>query len=297
MKLAPLQEQTLYSALTFRHLLDSLARPGKINQLDYPDFLGGMGDRKGRDDCEGTSNRKGRDRVNPSSTPRQFGSSLDGDEFNLSLQAPVVNLYALGAMLTLLDREVTFVVAADGRWLSEKAPLAQWLALRSGAAVAAPASAQFAFFCQGRSNGLVTELNKGTLLEPEASTTAFYCVERLAERADELAENQHGVTLELSGPGIETTQKISIIGMDRDEIKLINTARGGYPLGIDMYLIDDLGRCIGLPRTTRIQLLNTVGTGLAPVLDTVGTGSAQGTIPMVPVQSEGKEKHNGIRRS
>lgn len=221
MKLAPLQEQTLYSALTFRHLLDSLARPGKINQLEYPDFL--------------------------------------GDAPSYSVQSPVVNLYALGAMLTLLDREATFAVAADGQWLSDTAPLTQWLTQRSGSSAAGPASAQFTLFCHGRSNGLVTQLNRGTLLEPESSTTAFYCVEQLAEMADEFAENQHGVMLKLSGPGIEATHKISVVGLDRDEIKLINTARRGYPLGIDIYLIDDQGHCIGLPRTTHIQVLNTVG--------------------------------------
>ena len=217
----PLQEQTLYSAITFRRLLDSLARPGKINQLEYPHFVG---------------------------APPCY--HLQARETAMS-----INLYALGAKLTLLDREVTFVVAADGQWPADVAPLIQWLALRSGSAVAAPASAQFAFFCQGRSDGLVTELNRGTLLEPEASATAFYCVEWLGERTDKDEESLNGVTLELTGPGIEFTHKVSVLGLHRDEIKLINSMRGDYPLGIDMYLIDDLGHCIGLPRTTRIQLL------------------------------------------
>ncbi|TMC24386.1 MAG: hypothetical protein E6J34_00570, partial [Chloroflexi bacterium] len=35
-----LQEETLYSAMTFRRLLNSLACPGKINQLAYPHFMG-----------------------------------------------------------------------------------------------------------------------------------------------------------------------------------------------------------------------------------------------------------------
>ena len=240
MKPVPLQEQTLYSALTFRHLLDSLARPGKINQLEYPDFLG--------------------------DAPLQMS----------------VNLYALGAMLTLLDREVTFAVAADGQWLSDTAPLVQWLTLRSGSAVTAPASARFAFFCQGRSNGLVTQLHRGTLLEPESSATAFYCVEHLTDSADTLAENPQAVTLELSGPGIAATHKISVIGLDRDEIKLLNTTRGPYPLGIDIYFIDNLGHCIGLPRTTHIQQLEPFVTGLAPQ-QSVGTGLA-------PVRAEGKER-------
>src|SRR5437763_16060950 len=34
------QERTLYNAVTFRRRLDSMARPGKINQLEYPHFVG-----------------------------------------------------------------------------------------------------------------------------------------------------------------------------------------------------------------------------------------------------------------
>ena len=217
----PLQEQTLYSAITFRHLLDSLARPGKINQLEYPHFVG---------------------------EPPYYHLT------SKAIDVPV-NRYALGAMLTLLDREVTFVVATDGEWLAYTDSIVQWLALRSGATITNPASAMFALFCQDGSNGLVTQLNRGTLLEPESSTTAFYCVERLAEGADGHKENADWLTLELMGPGIESMRKVSVMGLDRSEIKLMNIARRDYPLGIDVYLIDGLGRCIGLSRTTRIQMI------------------------------------------
>jgi phosphonate C-P lyase system protein PhnH len=113
----------------------------------------------------------------------------------------------------------------------------------------------FAFFCQGKSGGLITQLSKGTLLEPESGTTVFYCVGRLIEGNDWLEENLDWVTLELTGPGIEYMHKVSVIGLARSEITLINLTRQGYPLGIDVYLIDYLGRCVALPRTTRIRMV------------------------------------------
>ena len=113
----------------------------------------------------------------------------------------------------------------------------------------------FAFFCQGKSGGLITQLSKGTLLEPESSTTVFYCVGRLVEGNDWREENLDWVTLELAGPGIKHMHKVSVIGLDRSEIMLINLTRQGYPLGIDVYLIDDRGRCVALPRTTSISMI------------------------------------------
>lgn len=227
-------EQTLYNAVTFRHLLDSMARPGKINQLEYPDFL---------------------------------------EDVPLERNA---NFYALGAMLTLLDREVTFAVAADGQWLSHTSPIVQWLLLRSGSTIAPPKSAMFAFFCQGWSAGLITQLSRGTQLGPESSATAFYCIEQLTDTrlsddgqisqqesssgiraADKLAENLDWVTLELTGPGIESMRSVSVRGLARSEIDQLNLTRQGYPLGIDVYLIDGEGHCIGLPRTTRISVMAT----------------------------------------
>jgi alpha-D-ribose 1-methylphosphonate 5-triphosphate synthase subunit PhnH len=214
-----LQEQTLYSAITFRRLLKSLARPGEINQLVYPQFLG-----------------------EPPCSPVRGATPV------------AVNLYALGALLTLLDREVTFAVATESQWLTHADSLVQWLILRSGSTVAAAESAMFAFFCQGSSGGLITHLNRGTLLEPEASATAFYCVDRLTAWATEHEASAGGITLELTGPGIECMRRVHAAGLEPSEIMQITLTRQGYPLGVDVYLIDSEGHCIGIPRTTRIHM-------------------------------------------
>jgi alpha-D-ribose 1-methylphosphonate 5-triphosphate synthase subunit PhnH len=252
------EEQILYSATTFRHLLDSLARPGKLNQLEYPTFLG---------------------------EPPCYYSDTPATEVPL-------NFYALGALSTLLDGETHFILAANGRWLDQTTPAVQWLALRTGANVAIPGAADFALFCDGKSDGLLSELSPGTLLEPETSTTAFYCVEQLT--ADNggvsVADARKSIQLKLTGPGIQEARTVGVPGMEQQEIELIQaTRRLQYPktdrrkeerhvtlsippdmeeysrttpksssdfvLGIDIYFVDNTGRCLGLPRTTRITVI------------------------------------------
>ncbi|GLV53589.1 phosphonate C-P lyase system protein PhnH [Dictyobacter sp. S3.2.2.5] len=213
--------QTLYNTLTFRALLDALARPGKINQLELPHFAG--------------------------EAPSYFSSAC-------ASHTPI-NMYALGALLTLLDRETTFIMAVNGQWLAHTETAVQWTILRSGStALDADHARQaaFAFFCNGENSQMLAQLSVGTLLEPELSATAFYCVESLADA--EKREELHGdfMTLELRGPGIQEVRIVNVEGLAKSDIEAILFARQSYPLGIDIYLVDRTGRCIGLPRTTKI---------------------------------------------
>ena len=214
------EERIRYSAVTFRCLLDSLARPGKITTLEYPRFFG---------------------------EPPFYTSARGSVPFNV---------YALAAMMTLLDKEVTFAIAANGTWLAQQDTATQWVAVRSGASVAPPEYAAFALFWHGTSNGLLSQLSVGTLTEPEMSATAFYSVEQISPTIGELSDEERSdgwLRLELSGPGIQSVHTLQVAGLERAELQYIGNARRGYPLGVDVYLIDTVGRCVGLPRTTSIK--------------------------------------------
>jgi alpha-D-ribose 1-methylphosphonate 5-triphosphate synthase subunit PhnH len=217
--------QILYSTLTFRALLDAMARPGKINQLEIPHFLG--------------------------EAPSYFSSETS--------KHTQLNMYALGALLTLLDRETTFMMAANGQWLTRTESAVQWTILRSGSTVIPSDQAQqttFAFFCNGGNSELLAHLNVGTLLEPELSTTAFYCVEQLMSEGKAGETPADSLTLELRGPGIQEVRIVNVIGLTESDVEAILFARQSYPLGIDVYLVDNAGHCIGLPRTTKIHVLS-----------------------------------------
>jgi alpha-D-ribose 1-methylphosphonate 5-triphosphate synthase subunit PhnH len=214
------EERIRYSAVTFRHLLDSLARPGKINTLEYPRFL---------------------------SEPPFYTSPRGSLPFNV---------YALAAMMTLLDKEVTFAIAANGTWLAQQDTATQWVAVRSGASVASAEYASFALFCDGTSNGLLSQLHMGTLAEPEMSATAFYSVEQIGPALGALSDEGRSdgwLRLELVGSGIKDAHTLQVAGLERAELQHIVNARQGYPLGVDVYLVDAVGRCVGLPRTTSIK--------------------------------------------
>lgn len=218
------EERIYYSATTFRKLLDCLARPGKITVLEFPRFLS--------------------EPVNVSVIPSSGASYV------------LENMYALGALMTLLDKEVTFAVAAHGMWLTSGSPAVQWITLRSGARIASPDAAMFAFLADNTGSVLLPQLNQGTLLEPEGSATAFCCVERLADTTETIEQNEAGeawVQLSLSGPGIEKSRTLSISQRDASFIDSMRAIHQQYPLGIDVYLVDAMGRCVGLPRTTHIQ--------------------------------------------
>lgn len=81
----------------------------------------------------------------------------------------------------------------------------------------------------------------GTSDYPDRSTTVLLAVESF----------QRGATLELSGPGIETTRPVRIAGLPAGFTDGMATNRGLFPLGIDVILVCE-AEAMALPRTTRI---------------------------------------------
>jgi alpha-D-ribose 1-methylphosphonate 5-triphosphate synthase subunit PhnH len=147
-------------------------------------------------------------------------------------------------------------MAAHGQWLSGTDVAVQWAMLRSGSKAVNAEQAAFAFFCDGGNGELCGQLSVGTLLEPELSATAIYCVEQLASGEDVTDMRGDGITLELRGPGIRELSVANVIGLKESDIEAILLSRQRYPLGLDVYLVDSTGRCIGLPRTTKIHILS-----------------------------------------
>jgi alpha-D-ribose 1-methylphosphonate 5-triphosphate synthase subunit PhnH len=212
------EAQVLYDSLTFRLLLDALARPGKINRLAYPSLYG--------------------------EAPTYFSQVNNRDV--------AINIYALGALLVLLDRETTFVIASDGEPLPLTTSAVRWTMLRSGSNIASVDQAAFALFCARGNHGLFTQLDRGTMLEPELSATVICAVEQLDAAGEREETHDDAIVLNLQGPGIQDMCSVRVRGLVENDITALIAAQQSYPLGIDAYLIDADGRCIGLPRTTKI---------------------------------------------
>ena len=141
---------------------------------------------------------------------------------------------------TLLDHEVTFCT------LGERADgVGDRVSRVTGARVAAVAETGFALVSGGDSAGAVLGLERGTLEHPERGATAIYAVETLSDTGT--------LSLELSGPGVPATRTLGVTGLAAEEIRVIRDTRLEYPLGIDVYLIDDSGQVAGLPRSTQLK--------------------------------------------
>lgn len=153
------------------------------------------------------------------------------------------NPVAVAACMSLLDQTVSFAQAAGEAWLSADHPLTRWMALRSNARLVAPEAADFALLHDPASAVLLGALKEGTLLCPEQSCTAFLCVPEIVAG---------GATLRLTGPGIAGEVTVGLPGVALDELEALTARRGRFPLGIDIFLVDQRGCCLGLPRTTQV---------------------------------------------
>jgi alpha-D-ribose 1-methylphosphonate 5-triphosphate synthase subunit PhnH len=211
-----------YSATVFRRLLDAMSRPGTIETIPLPDALAGIPE----------------------------GDDLVGD-LSTNEGGYLYNRYALGALATLLDRETTFALGGAGGWIERETSLSRWLERFGGTRMEEPSEADFALCLDGQSGALLTELRLGTEAVPEDGATAFICVSDM-----EVEPMSGGSVLELQGPGIRETATITVWGLPGEAQEAIVATRRTYPLGVDVILIDRRGRCVCLPRSTRVSMVS-----------------------------------------
>ncbi|MDO9143949.1 MAG: phosphonate C-P lyase system protein PhnH [Rhodoferax sp.] len=132
-------------------------------------------------------------------------------------------------LATLVDREATL---ADPQNLLDTLTLK-----RLQARMTAPELAQFIV-----ADGSVPprfEPCLGTLESPEGGATILLWVTALGE----------GAPWQLTGPGIATTQALAITGLDPAWLEHRQVWNEGFPLGVDLILID-ANHVVALPRTT-----------------------------------------------
>jgi len=154
---------------------------------------------------------------------------------------------AEAALLALFVCEVTYAVVGER---GGETPLARLLAERTGARTAPVPIADFLVVLGGSSRGALLVAKRGSLEEPSEGATAVYVVGRLAT-----GEPTFGASLGLllSGPGVQTESALFVEGLARSEAQAIVQSRADYPLGVDVYLVDEEGLVVGLPRSTRVE--------------------------------------------
>jgi alpha-D-ribose 1-methylphosphonate 5-triphosphate synthase subunit PhnH len=88
------------------------------------------------------------------------------------------------------------------------------------------------------------EPHLGVLESPDLSATLIVNVSGLSS----------GMTLQLSGPGVDGTERISVEGLRKSWIQKREQWVAGFPLGVDLFIADSC--CVtALPRTTKVEMI------------------------------------------
>lgn len=146
-------------------------------------------------------------------------------------------------LMTLLDREVTFHL------LGEDAATTEEIEIRTLARASRLEDADYIIIPKAtEQTGLAVAFRqgkRGTLLDPNHNATVILESEAISTDASYV----------LSGPGVRDCQWVSIAAAD-SWIAARNEAVAEFPLGIDCFIVDQGGSCIGLPRTTVLEGVN-----------------------------------------
>ncbi len=147
----------------------------------------------------------------------------------------------------LLDHEVQFaVVAQDGR---ETGVFVRQIALDTGSIVGEIEDASFILTYGALPAEAWHVVRRGTLAFPDAGATVVYILPAVGEAHTGVPS----VMLTLSGPGIETTQMVTLAGLPATEYAAWQHANRDYPMGVDAIFVDNAGRVVCLPRSSTIQ--------------------------------------------
>lgn len=95
----------------------------------------------------------------------------------------------------------------------------------------------------------VAELRTGDARQPEAGARLIMTCTRLVPAASE-AE----VTVQVRGPGASSGRAFGVDGVGPGVFDALRAANLEHPAGVDTWLVDLAGRCIGIPRSSQIDV-------------------------------------------
>lgn len=102
--------------------------------------------------------------------------------------------------------------------------------------------------------GLIARCRTGDAWRPEVGARlSLRCTRVWAALAD--VGDGADLVLRLTGPGARDGRIVGVAGVSADVFEAIDLANADHPAGVDTWLIDGVGRCVGLPRSCRIELV------------------------------------------
>ena len=147
--------------------------------------------------------------------------------------------------LMLLDAETSFAVLGN-----QKSDAETWLSRLCYAKPSPVAQSLFVLVpAEGNDDQaiLAKELancHRGDLENPHTGATILF----------EVANLDQGLSVELRGPGIKDSLRTTL-AITKEVLAVRKNLNREFPLGVDMVIIDALGRIVCLPRTTLVEVL------------------------------------------
>jgi len=173
-----------------------------------------------------------------------FGNTLPGASRNYA------HFETLGAFLaTLLDHEVTFCLLGDEHIAAD---LSGVICTSTNCRSVPRDKADYVITLQPPVSSLPAQLKPGNLIYPDTSATLICLVPDLL---GETPEDKKGALLELSGPGVKPGQRLWVAGTSAAFFVSLGEVNVSYPLGIDVFWLTPGGLLVGLPRSTRLSIL------------------------------------------
>lgn len=146
---------------------------------------------------------------------------------------------AAAIALTLVDYETLIWLDAP---LAGTNAVSDWLRFHTGARMTDdPSCADFALISDATSLPDFALFSSGREDYPDRSTTLIVQVESLSS----------GMSLKLSGPGIERTQLLRVAPLPVDFVDRAAENRHLFPRGVDLLLVSSRG-VVGIPRSTLV---------------------------------------------
>ncbi len=142
----------------------------------------------------------------------------------------------------LVDHEVAFAVIG-GQQTAGAASVARRITLRTGSSEAETSDAAFVFVYAPLTATIWASVRRGTLEYPDGGATVVYVLSSVGAGP---------LVLTLTGPGIETEQRLALAGLPASEFALRDEACGDYPMGVDCMFVDSEGHVACVPRSSKI---------------------------------------------
>jgi len=148
--------------------------------------------------------------------------------------SPLYNSGFLALSSVLLYNEVTYFYSGDKN-----------LSLVSDICNSKKQTAEMAdyIFCDQINNNLLSVAKRGTFINPEFSATLIFA-----------CKDFNQTLALLSGPGIDGEKTVSL-PCDIEFISTLQEKNSNYPLGVEIFFLNQKNELLALSRTTKIEVL------------------------------------------